>query len=48
MHPLYELGRTHHAEALREARERRTNRRPSCRQRVLGLPIGPACAPTPA
>ena len=46
MQPLYELGRSHHADALRQADERRqTSGRGRCRRRVLGLPIGPACTP---
>jgi hypothetical protein len=45
MQPLYELGRVHHAEALRAARARHRSTPAACHHRVLGLPIGPACAP---
>jgi hypothetical protein len=53
MQPLYELGHTHHVEALRRAQahrqagERHDAAVPTiCRRRLLGvLPIGPACAP---
>lgn len=48
MQPLYEIGRTHHAEALRQASRRRDRRRAACRQRILGMPIGPACTPAVA